>query len=319
MKFERIVPIDIEGATLFGHSLNALHSKKIDREGLREWVEVFANLIPGTIGPTLYSDDTPFCDAFKLDLAHFCMYIANSDGRVSEEEIAAITWLLGLGSLSTRTVESIKEAVNGPEWAKYYPISFQWIVADLGQSEDINTVAQAPYFYRQVARYIYSIDNDGDFGDDNGAADYVVALFKYVERVSVTGFFSTEGELTIAEVCATWDRLVDDERNGMKRDVCGTWRAISGNALFNGGLSDLVLLEDGQGYMVRKKLFGQKRLDVSWEVTELPGMSTQTPVVAIPDLKASAVMLMLDADRMVATVYSNDPRLRGKTAVYQRT
>ena len=50
MEFERIVPMHIEGATLFGIDLDHLHSDEINRQGLKEWVDTFSHLIPDSIG-----------------------------------------------------------------------------------------------------------------------------------------------------------------------------------------------------------------------------------------------------------------------------
>ncbi len=319
MGFERIVPLHIEGDTLFGIDLGHLHSDDINRQGLRDWVDAFSRLITDNIGQTSYSEDTPFYDAFKRDLGFFCIYVANSDGSVSDEEIEAINWLIDYRATITRgDADFMIDVTNKFTWRNHYPISFWWIVAKLGNSKDIMTVAQAAYFYKQVARYVYSIDNRGDFTKDSPAAGYVDALFKYVERTSACGFFPPEDEFTMEEVCRAWDDLVKAEDDYLRNAVCGTWKGVSGNALFSGGLSDLVLTEDGRGYMLRKKLLGQKRVDVTWEVSELPGMNSQAPVVYIPDMRASVVMLMLDSERMVATVYSNDSRLNLKMAVYQR-
>ena len=319
MGFERIVPMHIEGTTLFGIDLSCLHSDDINRQGLKDWVDAFSHLITDNIGQTSFGEDTPFYDVFKLNLGFFCIYVANSDGSVSDEEIEAINWLIDYRETITRSAaDSMIDVTNKSTWRNHYSISFLLIVAELGKSKDIMTVAQAAYFYKQVARYVYSIDNRGDFTKDSPAAGYVDALFKYVERTSACGFSPAKDEFTMEEVCEAWDDLVQAEDNHLRNAVCGTWKGVSGNALFSGGLSDLVLTDDGRGYMLRKKLFGQKRVDVTWEVSELPGMNSQAPVVYIPDMRVSVVMVMLDAGRMAATVYSNDSSLNLRMAVYQR-
>ena len=317
MKFQRIVPAPYEGATLFGISLNALHSRDVDREGLKQWVDAFANCIDYSFQDPEDGSDISYHDLFMEDLQNYCVYIAASDGPVSDAEIAAMNWLLGEEyGLDRDYADYLVGYIRDSGWSKGYPLTFQMLVFNLaGNDKDVMTAAQASFFYRQVARFIYEIDNKNGLDGDNPIHEYIGAYQKYVERVSAIGFIPPEEERLIEEVCDSWSQLVEAEYNETQRDVCGTWRGVSGNAL-SSGLSDFVLKEGGKGFMIKKKLFGKRQMDVTWEVVDMFG--GQSPVIHIAELDADVIMTPLDSNRIAAMVSSSNSRINGTMAMYQR-
>ena len=319
MEFHRIVRPPLGGMTLFGKSLDSLISEEIDLAALKEWADTFAELIPGTID-TSFADDMPFRDAFEIELGYFCIRIAASDGGVSDAEIAATNRLIDYEPKITRhDADHMVGSGNVFEWARHFPFSFMWLVANLGgQSDDVITAAQVAYFYRQVARYIYSVDNSGEFLEDSSARDYVECFFKYVERTSPIDFLPAEDEYYIEEICNAWERLVEEEEESTARDACGTWMGISGDALSSGALSDLVLMQGGRGYMLKRRLFGQKKVEVSWSVSDWPSGGTHVVMIRVPGLSGSVLMLPMGPGQMAATVRSDDPRLNLKGAMYRK-
>lgn len=158
--------------------------------------------------------------------------------------------------------------------------------------------------------------NSGDFDKDSSVSDYVNAYMKYVERVSALGFLGPEGEDSIEEVCKSWEQLIGAEKERAQRDICGNWKAISGNALSKNGLSDLMLGPNGRGYMVEKKMFSTNKVDVTWDIQDVAG--DHSPVVHIPSLDAHVLMTLIDSNRMVAMVFSSNPRLQKTMTMYQR-
>lgn len=92
--------------------------------------------------------------------------------------------------------------------------------------------------------------------------------------------------------------------------------SVSGNALGKGGLSDFVLKQDGIGYMVKKKLFGTGKVEVTWELSDL--MDAPFPLVHIPSMNLHVVFTVLDPNRMAAMIKSTDSSLNNKMAVYHR-
>lgn len=317
-KFRRVFPMYIEGTTLFGVSLDSLHSSTIDRDGLKEWAETFADLISVPLGETEEGDPVMFSDVFTDDLLDFCIYIAMSDGAISDREIECIDWLLNEEyDLDGSYAEYLAKNIEATGWAVDYPLSFKILVNAVGgQSRDVMAVSQVASFYKQVARFVYSVDNSGDFDKDSPVSGYVNAYMKYVERVSALGFLGPDGESSIEEVCKSWELLVKAEEERAHRDVCGSWKAISGNALSKNGLSDLILEPNGRGYMVKKKMFGTNKVEVTWDIQDVAG--DHSPVVHIPSLDAHVLMRLIDSDRMMAIVFSSNSRLQKTMAMYQR-
>lgn len=315
-KFRRVVPMYVEGATLYGVSLDSLHSSEIDREGLKEWVDTFSNLISVPLGETEDGTVITFRDMFTDDLLDYCIYIASSDGSISDREIANINWLLDEEyDLDPGYADYLAKNIEATGWAIDYPISFKILVNAIGgQSRDVMSVAQVAYFYQQVAKFIFHTDNTGDFDGDCPVSDYVKSFMKYVERVSVLGFLAPNGEDSIEAVCKSWERLVEAEFEETQRTICGTWKGVQGNALSK--LSDFILEPNGQGFMVKKKMFGKNKVEVTWDIQDVAG--EHSPVIHIPSLDAHVLMTLINSNRMMAMVYSSNPRLQGTMAMYQR-
>ena len=319
MMFQRILPLNIEGATLFGLSLSTLHSATIDRNELRKWVDALADYLS-------FSDDEQeevprlsFHDQFQLELLFFCLHVAECDGPISDKIFDGANYLVGEAfdrDEAFDTLPRLKEA----GWMDLYPQTFKLLVWNAASSEEgILVAGEIYYFYRQAARYIFSIEHDCDFEENSKACGYVEAFKKYVERVSVINFeLPPEDRQSIDEVCREWDRLVEAERNELRSGICGIWRCVSGDALSENLLSDLSFLENGEAILLGDSQARKKNGIVCWSLTELHAINQLVPVVHLPDIKASVVMMPLDHDRMVATIYSMDVNLNLKTACYQR-
>ena len=53
-------------------------------------------------------------------------------------------------------------------WMERYPISFQLLIRAFGDQDnpDLESLGEFARFYRQIACYIYSLDNDGDLSEN---------------------------------------------------------------------------------------------------------------------------------------------------------
>ena len=199
-----------------------------------------------------------------------------------------------------------------------YPATFMSLVYLFGvrSGQQIEAPSVASSFYRQIARYIYSLDNENDLSENDELSKYVDSFEKYVERVSAINFSYPTNEPTIEAVLASWERLVElDEKGGFEK-ACGCWKAMPSAAVGKGRLSDLVLNKDGTGYMTRKGLFVSGNVDVEWEVEEMLG--DMAVIVRIPSLKSVAIFTLPDENRMLGMLKSQDSRLNNKIACYQK-
>ncbi len=318
MAFQRIPQIYVEGATLFDMSLDSLHSDTVDLNSLSEWLYTFADLDSYEDVDYETGKTESFYKMFLKDVLAFCVHIASSDGGITTEEVDGIKMLFGeKTNLSQNLIDQASRWISNTKFASYYPITFTILVADLGHLDgDVTTAAQVAFFFRQVARYVYSIDNDSNFDDDCPARDYVDSFFKYVERVSATHFILPDDEYKIEEICSSWNRLVNLTSDKLRMNLPGSWKATSGDALFKGGLSNIVLQPDGRGYMLKKALFTTRKLDLTWSIRDTE--DTALPVIHIPSIDAYLFMTVLDSNRMVASVFSPNERLNRTTAMYLR-
>ena len=312
MKFQHVLSKGIEGTTMFGLSLDPLHSTAIDRDALKQWVETLANSLSFMDDAPIEGPAATYRNSFLTELQAYCLYVASCDGPITEDTLSVVNWLTGQQHTDlTQALDLLREA-NSDGWTLGYPATFKALVCFVaGNDEGILPAGEIYHFYHQVARFVYSLEHSDEFDEARKARSYVDAFRKYVERVSAIGFrFPPENESTISDVRKEWERLVQMEHDELKKGAVGSWKCVSGDALSSGALSDIVLSDDGRGNMGRKIAF--------WKVIELPGTGGQAPVMLIPDIGANIVLLPLDNDRMVATVYSNDPRLHLKSALYQR-
>ena len=314
--FQHVLPMNIEGTTLFGLSLGTLHSKTIDQVSLGQWVDKLADVF-SFMDDTLEDDSEgehhlTFHDVFISELQAYCLYVASSDGSITDRILEGINGLIGERNLDLDSAISALREANESGWLRRYPSTFKtfvWFAA--GEDKDIVPAGEIYYFYRQVARYIYSIEHVGDFDEECSAREYVGAFKKYIERVSAIDFeFPRESESSIADVCREWARLNRAEHGELERGMSGRWKAAPGDSTANSNLSDIVLSSDGRGYMGMWL--------ASWEIAELPGLGMQAPVISIPENEMVIIMTPLDSDNMLGTIYSSDPRLHLKTCVYQR-
>lgn len=311
MKFEHVLAMSVEGSTMFGLSLDILHSEVINIDGLRLWVDTLANSFS-------FMDDTlgdnsvfTFRDGFLYELQAYCLYIASSDGSISEDILENINQLIGSFHIDLDEAIGILKEINSDGWLRNYPASFKtlvWFAA--GKEKSINSAGEIYYFYRQVARFIYSIEHAGNFDKEGGARKYVAAFKKYVERVSAIDFeMPPENESTINDVCKEWDLLMKEERGELFKRACGTWRGVSGDALSSGVLSDFVLDANGVGSMGMSL--------IHWEIAYLELSGIQAPVLRIPEMHVVVILFPTDTDKMLAMAYSGDSNMDLKTAIYQ--
>lgn len=318
MKFQPIPQIYIEGASLFGKSLDCLHSKDANGVEVGEWTDTFKEFLDKCYDGMFDEDDDelPQSEYFVLDFAYFCVYVAASDGYVSDNEIAGINQLLrGRRVVYREDLNTILE--YGKSCIDGFSIGFKYLVLALGvASKDLATTAEVAYFYRQAARFIYSIDNNGEFDKDGAIGRLVESRFKYIEYAYATDYSIVDQTLSTVEVEQAWRELVSEQFEKLQQDACGMWKGVSGNALYKSGLSDFVLWPEGTGAMLRHTFFSEKRTSVTWGVRKAP--RDPAVMIHIPDLDAVVYMLMPDSDRMIATVVSRNAALNGRMATYKR-
>lgn len=317
--FQRVNPAPLEGERqrLFGLGLDSLYSDSINVRELKRWVDTLSGLIEFDL-EEMEDGDPTFRQMFRDELQLFCLRIALFDGAVSDAVVAAINELLGDDPhLDREYADALVEFIITRDWGANYPFSFQMLVREAaGDDLDIMAASQIASFYHQLARYVFSIEHNGDFDRESKACDYAGAFQVYVERSSVLDFLPTFDEESIEDTRGVWRYLADVQIREMRELACGTWVGISGNALFRGGLSDFVLKPDGQGYMVRKRLFGEKRVPVEWEIGEEYGTPMIVVHVSFPD--AYVMMVPIGTYRAAAVVTSVIAALNGTMAQYQR-
>lgn len=321
MEFRQIPSLHITGTTWFGLNLDSLHTDDFDRDALKQWVDKMSSCYRATLrGP---ESEITFKELFYFDLLNFCVYIALADDEISDKEVEEIQWLLS-GDDETgceydrKWMEYVASSIYEDKWMECYPRSFQLLIMAFGKQEnpDLESLGEFANFYRQIARYIYSLDNSEDLSENENLAEYVDAFKKYIERVSVIDFSIPMNENTIEEVCSKWEDLVEAKEAKTQRDITGVWRPVSGNAFFKGGLSTLIIKEGGIGAMLVKKLFGKKEVPFTWEMLDVLG--APCPVIYIESMKASLLLTPLDSGRAAVVVKSPNPQLNDRMGMYHR-
>ena len=315
MGFQRVLPLYVTGTSMLGLSLDPLHSEEFDKNALKQWAHKLS---------TLLSFDTAesFTDAFLFELFYFCVYIAASDGRISDKEIDEISWLIDDGcDYDRELIEEAADLLYENGWANSYPLSFRALVYALGSkvepSKAIWATGEIVQFYKQIARYIYSLDNSGNLSESQSIESYLDAFTKYVERVSAIGFQFPRDEETIEQVCASWSQLAAAAESEIREQVPGVWRPASGNAFFKGGLSTLVLEEGGKGHMLKKKFIGTEEIPLTWELSDMMD-DRPFPIVHIPSMSAHVLFTPFDSGRMSAIVKSTSAKLNNRMGMYHR-
>lgn len=310
MGFQHIKPLYIEGSRMLGLSLDALHAKEPSLEDLKEWAYAFSEKI------CFVSSDAAeyFQHNFTQDLEFLCVYVASSDGDVSGNEIARINSLLNT-SYNHEDIDSIADFLRKANWAETIPVSFQMLIAAFGNAnsntwEATQSGGEVARFYYQVAKYIHAADNANPYDKDAPSYEFIEALPVYVERVSATDFVLPENEDTIEEIRLAHAQLVESEIAESRSVICGSWKAIRGNVLTL--LSGFVLKPDGSGYMTKKRLFGEKREPVTWEITDM-GFGHE-PLIHIPSLCSSASCTIVNNESMMVMLISQNPKLHGMMA-----
>lgn len=93
-----------------------------------------------------------FSDVFTDDLLDFCIYIAMSDGSISDREIECINWLLNDEyDLDGSYAVYLTKSIEATGWAVDYPLSFKILVNAVGgQSRDVMTVSQVAFFISRL-------------------------------------------------------------------------------------------------------------------------------------------------------------------------
>ncbi|MBR3325750.1 MAG: hypothetical protein IKG22_00295 [Atopobiaceae bacterium] len=305
------IDLSIEGSTLFGLDLSTLHSESIDLSGLKQWVHTLANSLHYIDDGMEESPEVTFHDAFLFELQAYCLCVAAADEAVSPEVVEGVNSLIGAYDLDLHSAADALEDISTSGWMLRYPASFQtlvWYAA--GDDKDILSAGEIYFFYRQVARYVYSIEHTDSFDEKSNARGYVDALRKYVERVSVIGFEPpSEGQSSIAAVCEEWNRLMKGEYDELVKMVCGTWIPVSGDALPFNTLSTIMLSDDMRGSMGMWL--------VNWSIVEMPGGGQLIPLISIPEKDIRILMLPLSSGQMVGTVYAANSPMHLKTAVFQ--
>lgn len=320
MNFQRVIGMYIKGTTWLGQSLDLLHSKELDADGIKKWVKQLS-----TCSTYSYTDpddgvEITFHDMFMDDLLRFCIAVASCDGDVSDKQIAFISWLLDDGyDLDRDFAQHIVDRIESSKWMDEYPLTFMMLVMEFGEDNDhaIEVVGEISRFYYQLARLIRSIDGDGSIAEGSELNTYLDAYEKYVERVSAIGFRIPRDENSIKEVLASWNKLVAEEDSQIRANVVGVWRPASGNAFDKGGLSMLVLEENGKGKMLRKKLFGSKEIALTWELSDALG-GEPFPAIFIPSMKTWVLLTPIETGRMMAIVKSVNPKFNDTMGIYHR-
>ena len=301
---------------MFGHSLDPLHTDDFDRDALKEWVDTLSTLVDfeSENGGEVKNE---FTDLFLTSLYELCVYVAAAGGDVSDDTIREIAWLTDEKGTSRQYFQSAVDYVFEKRTMDDYPFPFQVLVGIAGRSNKDAwlTTGEIANFYKQIARYVYSLDHEGGISDNEALSKYIDAFDKYVERVSVIGYDIPEETESISETLKIWERLSSEDEEKKQTQACGTWRAVSGNTVGKHGLSDLVLKEGGSGYMTRKKLFGTEQVPVTWEIDDPLGIGA-FPIVHIPSMQTHILFTPTDDNRMMGVVKSTNPRLNDGMAIY---
>lgn len=320
MDFQRVVGMHVKGTTWLGLSLDPLHSKELDADGIKQWVKRLSDCSTYSHTDPDDGEEVTFHDMFMDDILTFCIAVASFDGEVTDEQIAFISWLLDDEyDLDRDFVQHVAGYIESSKWMDEYPFTFMMLVTGFGRDNDyaIEVAGEISRFYYQLARLIRSIDGDGSIIEDGDLGAYLDAYEKYVERVSAIGFSVPEDENSIKEVLASWNKLAAEKESQIQENATGVWRPASGNAFVKGGLSTLVLEENGKGKMLRKKLFGTEEIVLTWELSDALG-EDPFPAIYIPSMRTSVLFTPIESDRMIAIVKSVNPKLNDTMGMYHR-
>lgn len=312
MKFQHILLKSVEGTRLFGLDPEPLHSKTIDRDMLKKWVDTLSKVLSSADG----GEEKPsigLSDKFCYELQAYCLYIASSDGAITDDTLEDINWLVGNRLLNLNSAIGLLNDIDSAGWLERYPVSFKtlvWIAA--GKNKDIALASEIYHFYHQVARFVFSIEHSDEFDEKSSAREYVDSYKKYIERVSVSGFeYLSAGESSISDVCKEWDKLIDAERAELEAGMVGGWEGVTGDALSSGVLSDFFLADNGFGLM-------GKELLLTWKIVDVSELNAQVPVIGFLNRRTSVIMLPITPDIMRAIVLSDDPSSTPKGALFRR-
>ena len=143
MEFQHVLSMSIEGTTLFGLSLNALHSDAIDRDGLRRWVDTLAAVLSSVDDDLGDEAIVSFRDTFMSELQAYCLYIASSDGSISEKILEGINWLIGEQSIGLSNAIAILKGANADGWLQTYPATFKLNLLLLSSGSKIRLLNRA--------------------------------------------------------------------------------------------------------------------------------------------------------------------------------
>lgn len=319
MEFQRALPFYVQGTKLFGESLDSLHSENADADVLRRWAVIFATRVFPNSEEPLGELGLSFREMFMFGLTDFCVHVASSDGVLSDKEIAHINKLVDVGyGISQETASEDFKRVVEADWREDFPSFFKYTVASLGKASkgSIDAVQEVAFFFYQVAKFVHSIDNKNPYDETAPTYKFAKAFLSYVERVSAIDFHIPQNE-SVEEVCKERDRLVRREMENCAKLAKASWRANRGTALDVGGLPGFVLKEGGIGYVLKRRLFGMKRIRAEWKVVDRA--NSPTLLICVPALKASIdCSLASDGGRMFAMVSSSDGRLDGLVGICTR-
>lgn len=320
MPFQRIFKGRFAGATLMNLCLDSLHTEQIDIEGLKQWVDKFANLIEAEfeLKDETGSHKESFYELFMFDLVCFCTGIAQFNSEISNEAYKAILDLTDSRFAADKDdIDDLRRVVLPGEWSWYHPMTFRMLVRALGKGSgmDVNTAAEVAYFYRQVARYIYSIDHAQSLDENEELSEYISSFFKYVEVASARDF-DILPDNKIIDVLQDWEELVNEEKERREKSLCGVWLPTRGNAIVKGGLRELVIHPDGTGSLKRRKHFQTSREPITWEIQDY--MGAPMPVVHIPSLEASINFIQAGDQSLIGTVFSSNSKLNQTMVTYER-
>ena len=306
-----------DGMKMLGLSLDSLHSDEVDPDGLKVWTHAFSNAFSRVSRDGQMTPRPKFHDEFLEQLRCFCVYVASLDGSLNNEVIDAINWLIDDSSLNSANASDLVLYTNSDKWTRWYPDSFQFLVFGIARDENewngtnITAASQVFCFYRQVARFIYSINHDNPLDENRTAFEYLESYRKYIERVSISGFHSPNDDKSIENVCDAWQFMTN-----MERDLFGVWRSANGSAPFSGGPLSFTIGRNGQGYMTSKLLVLNKRTDIVWGFMET--FHEIVPEIGVPELDLRAYLELTDTNQLQARFSCPGKRWDKTTGIYRR-
>lgn len=320
MPFQRILRVHIKGSSLLGLSLDSLHSEKIDVEGLKQWIDRFANSIVWEFNfeGAEESHRKTFYELFIFDLVSFCIAVAQVGHEISDDAYDAIIDLVSSDYLTSKEdLNAVWEIALSEGWQYFPPMSFCMLVTQLGKGSrfDVNTAAQVAYFYEQVAKYIYSIDDSQSLENEENLNAYISSFFKYVEVASSRDFDVVE-EAMIVDILQDWEELTNEEKEAYEKSLCGAWMPTGGDAITKGGFRELVIRSDGTGYLERRKHFRTTQEPITWESQDRTGPLSL--VVSIPTLGAYINFLKAGDRMLIGSVFANNSKLNQTMINYER-